>query len=397
MKFAIPELNTMMYLSFLLLGGLFCGRMVKHIKLPNVTGYLLAGLLMGPCVLNIIPKEVINSFNLISQMALAFIAFTIGLSFKRSYFKKVGVAPVVIAIFEALVAVFLVQLVLILCGFDPAFSIVLGAIAAATAPAATIMVIKQYRAKGPLTDTLLSVVAIDDAVALIAFGFAVTIAKTMTSSSGSSLILSLLEPFGEVFLALLIGVITGILITIPMRYFKKQGNRLVILIAFVFLSSALASLFGVSELLACMMCGATFCNISAESDYMADLADQITPPLFLMFFVVSGAGLDLSILPSIGLIGIIYVVFRVIGKFSGAYIGAKIMKAPDQVAKYLGPTLFPQAGVAIGLTIVAQSVVPEYADTIRAVILCGTLIYELVGPVITKWALTKAGEIKPAA
>lgn len=391
------QLNTMMYLSFLLLGGLICGRIVKHVKLPNVTGYLLAGLLMGPCVLKIIPKETVEDFNLISQMALAFIAFTIGLSFKRSYFKRVGATPVVIAIFEALVAVFLVQAILVLCGFDPAFSIVLGAIAAATAPAATIMVIKQYRASGPLTDTLLSVVAIDDAVALVAFGFAVTIAKTMTSAAQTSLILSLLEPFGEVFLSLLIGVVLGILITIPMKHFHKQGNRLVILIAFVFLSSALASLFGVSELLACMMTGAVFCNISPESDMMADLADQITPPLFLMFFVVSGAGLDITILPSIGLIGIIYVIFRVAGKIAGAFIGAKIMKAPATVAKYLGPTLVPQAGVAIGLTIVAQTVVPEYADTIRAVILCGTLIYELIGPVLTKWALTKAGEIKAGA
>ncbi len=184
------------------------------------------------------------------------------------------------------------------------------------------------------------------------------------------------------------------MITVPLKHFKKQGNRLVILIAFVFLSSSLASQFGVSELLACMMAGAAFCNISPESDRLADLADQITPPLFLMFFVVSGASLDISILPSIGLIGIIYVTVRVIGKITGAYLGAKIMKTPSQVAKYLGPTLIPQAGVAIGLTIVAQSVVPEYADTIRAVVLCGTLIYELVGPVITKWSLTKAGEIK---
>ncbi len=251
----MPELNTMMYLSLLLLGGLFCGRLVKHIKLPNVTGYLLAGLLMGPCVLKILPEATVNSFNLISQMALAFIAFTIGLSFKRSYFKRVGTAPVIIAIFEALAAVFFVQLILVLAGFDPAFSIVLGAIAAATAPAATIMVIKQYHAKGPLTDTLLSVVAIDDAVALVAFGFAVTIAKTMTSAGDTNLLLSLLEPFGEVFLSLLIGLVLGVLITVPLKHFKKQGNRLVILIAFVFLSSSLASQFGVSELLACMMAG----------------------------------------------------------------------------------------------------------------------------------------------
>lgn len=390
------ELNTLVYLSILLLGGLIFGRIVKHVKLPNVTGYLLGGLIIGPSVLGLIPEDVVASFNLISSMALAFIAFTIGLSFKKSYFKKVGATPVVIAIFEALVAVFLVQLVLILCGFDPAFSIVLGAIAAATAPAATIMVIKQYRASGPMTDTLLAVVAIDDAVALVAFGFAVTIAKTMNAGITGNILLSLLEPFGEVLLSLVIGIVLGILINIPMKHFKKQGNRLVILIAFVFLASGTATMLGVSELLACMMAGATFCNISPESDSMADLADMITPPLFLMFFVTSGAGLNLSILPSIGLIGVIYVVFRVIGKFLGAFIGAKLMHSPKQVANYLGFTLVPQAGVAIGLTIVAQTAVPEYASTIRAVILCGTLIYELTGPVITKWALTRSGEIKSA-
>ena len=392
----MPELNTLTYLAILLLGGLFFGRLAKKVHLPNVTGYLVGGLILGPSVLGVIPHTALENFDIISEMALAFIAFTIGLSFKASYFKRVGATPVVIAIFEAMVAVFMVQGTLILFGFDPAFSIILGAIAAATAPAATIMVIKQYRAKGPLTETLMSVVAIDDAVALIAFGFSVAIAQVMTSTSEGSLILSLLEPIWEVVLSLVIGAVLGVLINIPMKHFKKSGNRLAILIAFVFLGSGLASFFGVSELLCCMMIGAVFCNISAESDSMGDLADFITPPLFTMFFVVSGADLNISILPSIGLVGVIYVIVRVVGKVFGAYLGCKIMKAPPLVAKYIGPTLIPQAGVAIGLTLVARSVVPHYADTIRAVILCGTLIYELIGPVITKWALTKAGEIKAA-
>jgi len=392
----MPELNTLTYLAVLLIGGLVFGRLAKKIHLPNVTGYLVGGLLLGPSVFNIIPAEALHGFELISEMALAFIAFTIGLSFKASYFKRVGATPVVIAIFEALMAVFLVQGSLIAFGFDPAFSIILGAIAAATAPAATIMVIKQYRAKGPLTETLMSVVAIDDAVALIAFGFCVAIAQAMTATGGGNLLLSLLAPIWEVVLALLIGAVLGVLITIPMKHFKKQGDRLAILIAFVFLGSGLASLFGVSELLCCMMMGAIFCNISPESDSLGDLADFITPPLFTMFFVVSGADLNISVLPSIGLVGVIYVIVRVIGKILGAYLGCKIMKAPEPVAKFIGPTLIPQAGVAIGLTLVARSIVPQYADTIRAVILCGTLIYELVGPVITKWALTKAGEIKTA-
>lgn len=397
------QISTLFYLAVLLLAGLLFGRLAKLIKLPNVTGYLVAGLVLGPCVLGFLSAETVKSFDMISEIALAFIAFTIGLSFKKSYFKKVGMMPVVIAIFEAMLAVFFVQIALVVYAklvpsaeIGAPFAVVLGAIAAATAPAATILVIKQYRAKGPLTEVLMSVVAIDDAVALVAFGFAVTIAKVMESPAavGAGVLLSVLRPFGEVLLALLIGAVCGLCMLFPMRFFKKAGNRLIILVGFIFLTSSLATLCGVSELLACMAAGTALCNLSAESDIMADLADAVTPPIFLLFFVTSGAGLDVTILPKIGAVGLIYVVFRVIGKITGAYVGAKIMHAPKNVCRYLGATLVPQAGVAIGLTIAAQSVVPDYAPQIRAVILCGTLIYEIVGPVLTKISLSKAGEIQ---
>lgn len=389
-------MNLLFYLAIMLFAGLLFGRLLKLVKLPNVTGYLIAGLVLGPFVTKILSAEQVESLSVISNMALSFIAFTVGLSFKRSYFKRVGMTPVVIALLEALVAVFLVQGALIAAGFDVAFSIVLGAIAAATAPAATIMVIKQYGAKGPVTDTLMAVVAIDDAVALVAFGFAVSIAGVIRGNGGGNIFLSILQPLWQVFLSLLIGAVMGVLFKIPLRFFKKSGNRLIIIIGFVFMTSALATLCGVSELLACMALGSVFCNISTESDSINDLCDFFTPPLFELFFVVSGAGLDVSVLPQIGVMGAIYVVVRCVGKYLGAFIGAKIMKAPDAVAKYIGPTLIPQAGVAIGLTIVAQSVVPHYAAQVRAVILCGTLIYELVGPAITKITLKKAGEIQSA-
>ena len=387
------ELNVLMYLAILLIAGLLFGRLAKFVKLPNVTGYLVAGLVIGPCVLRLLPETIVDDFSLISEMALAFIAFTVGLTFKRSYFKRVGFTPVVIAVFEALVAVFLVQGALVAFGFDVEFALVLGAIAAATAPAATILVIKQYKARGPVTETLMSVVALDDAVALIAFGFSVTIARTISGSAGANIALSILEPFWEIALALLLGAACGLGMLVPMRFFKKPG-----LIAFIFLASGLATLLDVSALMSCMALGAVFCNVSGESDEMADLADSMTPPLFMMFFVVSGAGLDVSVIPQIGLVGIIYVVVRVLGKMLGAYLGAKLMKAPKAVCRYIGPTLIPQAGVAIGLTLVAQQVLPaDQADTIRAVILCGTLIYELIGPAVTKLSLTKAGEIQKQA
>lgn len=389
----MPQLNTLLYLAILLIAGLFCGRLVKQIKLPNVTGYLIAGLLLGPCVIKLIPINIVENLEVVSQIALSFIAFTIGCDFKISYFKRVGAMPIVIAFFEALIAVILVQGVLIAVGFDPAFSIVLGSIAAATAPAATIMVIKQYNAKGPLTETLLSVVAIDDAVAIIAFGFAVAIAGALTGGTGGSAILAILQPLKEIFLALLIGAVVGILFKIPLKYFRKTGNRIIIMAGMVFLSSGLSTLLNVSQLLTCMMTGAVLCNITEESDAIAHLSDFVTPPIYLLFFVVSGAKLDISIIPKIGIMGILYVVFRVVGKVGGAWLGAKLMKAPKEVRRYLGPALIPQAGVAIGLITAASSVVPQFASEMRAVVLCATLIYEIVGPAISKAMLVKAGEI----
>lgn len=388
-------MNSLFYLGIMFFGGLVFGRLAKLVKLPNVTGYLVCGLVLGPYVTKIIPSQKVDGIAIVSEMALAFIAFTIGSTFKKSYFKRVGCTPIVIAITEALGAVILVQAALMISGFNVPESIILGAIAAATAPAATIMVIKQYNARGPVTETLMSVVAIDDAVALIAFGFSVTIAKAIaTGNATDNIVLSILNPLWEIILSLLIGAVFGALLPIPLRFFKKHGNRSAIIIGTVFLSSSLATYFGASALLSCMMTGAIFCNISSESDSIASLTDQLTPPIFMLFFVISGAQLNITILPKIGIVGIIYVVVRVIGKMLGASFGAWIMKADEKIKKYLGPTLIPQAGVAIGLTIVAQSVVPEYAEEIRAVVLCGTLIYEMIGPAITKFSLFKAGEIE---
>lgn len=385
--------NTLFYLALMLFSGLILGRAVKFIKLPNVTGYLIAGLLIGPYIFNLIPKDAVIEFELVSEMALAFIAFSIGSEFKMSYLKKVGLTPVVIAIFEALAATVLVSIVLVLFGFDIEISLLLGAIAAATAPAATIMVVKQYKARGPLTETLLSVVALDDAVALIAFGFAMAVVNTLLHPGQNSAIMSVALPFIEIIGSVLLGFVLGFLFKVPLRFFKKDSNRTIITVGFVFLGSALATILGLSPLLLCMCMGAMLANVSDSALSIFKLVDNITPPIFLMFFVVSGAELNVTVLPKIGLIGIIYVVVRVIGKVSGASLGAVLMKAPETVRKYLGLTLVPQAGVAIGLSLIAAQTLPEFGQTIRAVVLCATLIYELVGPAITKIGLEKAGEI----
>lgn len=387
------SLNVLYDLAVLLFAGLISAKLIKKLRLPDVTGYLLGGLLIGPYLLGILSAEAAEGLAIISDMALGFIAFTVGGEFKFSYFKRVGATPIVIAFFESIIAVLFVTLGLLVAGCELPFAIVLGAIAAATAPAATVMVIKQYKARGPVTETLLSVVAIDDAVALVAFGFAVAIAGTLNSTESVSLLASIAAPVVEVLLAVGLGIGIGFVFTFALRFFPHRDARLALVIAFVFLGSALATALNVSALLLCMALGATFTNLSRTSAEVYSLCDPLTPPLFMMFFVLSGADLNITVLPSIGLIGVVYVLLRVAGKWSGAALGAKLMKAPKTVCRYLGPALIPQAGVAIGLTFVAQTVVPQYAETIRAVILCGTLIYELVGPAITKKTLQKAGEI----
>ncbi|HOQ06235.1 MAG TPA: cation:proton antiporter, partial [Clostridiales bacterium] len=339
------------------------------------------------------PADTVKGLEVVSEMALAFIAFSIGSEFKLTYLKKVGPMPVVIAVLEGLAASVVVALALVLFGYDIELALLLGAIASATAPAATIMVIRQYRAKGPVTETLLSVVALDDAVALIAFGFAVAIVNMMQNPGETSLILAILKPVGEILGSLLLGFLLGLMFKIPLRYFKKDSNRLIITCAFIFLGSSLASMLGLSPLLLCMAMSATLVNVSSDANSILKLADTVTPPIFLMFFVVSGMELDITVLPQVGLIGIIYIIFRVVGKIAGASLGAAIMKAPEAVRKYIGFSLVPQAGVAIGLSLLAAQLVPDYARIIRAVILSATLIYELTGPAITKASLDRAGEL----
>ena len=391
----IITLNTFTDLGLMIFVGMALGRLVKKIKLPNVTGYLLAGLLLGPSILGLLSEEFLSGITVISDAALGFIAFSIGNEFKISYFKRVGATPIIIACLESFFAVAFVAVALMLAGCSTTFSLVLGSIAAATAPAATIMVIKQYKAKGPVTETLLSVVAIDDATALIMYS--ISIAAATALSGGNATVKELvLKPVIEIGGALVVGAILGFLFLLPMKAFKKDGNRLSLIIAFIFVGLGLSQLCGFSSLLLCMAMGAVVANFSPDVNQIMKLSDRITPPIFMLFFVASGADLKLSVLPAVGLVGIIYIVVRVVGKMFGASLGAIVCKADKNIRKYLGPALVPQAGVAIGLSLAASSVVPEHASEIRTVILCGTLIYELVGPVIAKTCLKKAGEITEA-
>lgn len=388
------SLNILTYLAIAIILCLLVSKLMKLVKLPNVTGYLIVGLIFGPYVLKLFPAGIIEELSIIPQVALGFIAFSIGSEFKISYLKKVGKAPIVIAILESLFAVLVVDFVLIITGHDVPFSLCLGAIAAATAPAATLMVVKQYRAKGPVTETLLPVVALDDATALMCFSISVAIAKAIASGGSDSILMTIVKPIAEIVLSILLGGVMGFILRLLTKWFTGRGNRISAAIAITFACIGLGDILGLSSLLICMGMGAVYANTSREADKVFELTDRITPPIFMLFFFLSGADLDISILPKVGLIGAIYIVFRVVGKLLGAGLGAKLSKAPKVVQKYLGLTLTPQAGVAIGLATTAMSVVPEYGQKIRTVILCGTVIYELTGPVITKLALKKAGEIQ---
>ena len=404
-------------LSIALFAGLMLSRVAKLVKLPAVTAYLVAGILVGPFCLGAFGVDGLGFtavnvewYGIISDVALGFIAFSIGNEFRLAQLKTIGKQATVIGILQAVVTTLFVDAALITLHFIipdklslPA-AIVLGAVASATAPAATLMVVRQYKAKGPLTDTLLPVVALDDAVGLILFAVSFGIAKALMSGT-ISLVSILVEPIIEVVLSIGLGAAMGYLFTFFERFFHSRSKRLSMSVAFVFLTVAVSTLkfdiggvhVGFSSLLSCMMLGTIFCNICDFSAELMDRLDRWTAPIFILFFVLSGAEFDLSILTDgfIVLIGLVYIIFRCLGKYFGAYGSAKMVKSPDTVKKYLGITLFPQAGVALGMAIKAGAGLGSVGVVVANITLFSVLIYELVGPFLTKIALTKAGEVDP--
>lgn len=410
-------MQALLSLSISLLVGLLLSRPAKLLKLPAVTAYLVAGIVVGPFVLGafgvpglgFVSAEDVKSYSIICDVALGFIAFSIGNEFRLSQLKSIGKQATIVGIFQAVVTTVLVDAALILLHLAmpdklplPA-AIVLGAIASATAPAATLMVVKQYKAKGPLTDILLPVVALDDAVGLVLFAISFGIAKAL-GSGRIDVISIIVEPILEVVLSLLIGLVMGLLFTLCERFFHSRSKRMSVSITFVLLTIALSmmkfEIFGVhiafSSLLVCMMLGTIFCNICDFSEELMDRVDRWTAPLFVLFFVLSGAELELSVFGDfmIVLIGIVYILARSAGKYSGAFASAKISGCDNNIVKYLGVTLLPQAGVALGMALKSHEL-GEVGELIANITLFAVLIYELVGPMLTKIALLKAGDIQP--
>ena len=411
------KMSTLLSISIAMLAGLMMTRLIKPLHLPDVTAYLVAGVLIGPYCLGALnieglgftSAETVSRLTLISEVALGFIAFSIGNEFRLEELKHTGRQAVVVGIFQALVATLLVDLALVAIHFampdklTVAQAITLGAIATATAPAATLMVVRQYKASGPVTNLLLPVVALDDAVGLIVFAISFGIARTLSSGS-ADLISILVNPMAEIVASLVLGAVMGWLLTQLEKLFNSNTNRLNMTIAFVFLTASLSMLefeigpitVGFSSLLVCMMLGTVFCNLCPLSEDLMGKADKWTSPLFALFFVISGAELELSVFTELAIVGIgvVYILFRSAGKIIGAYISTRATNCEPQVCKYLGITLLPQAGVALGMCITARQLGAE-GDLIRNIILFSVLIYELFGPMATKWALTKAGDIKP--
>lgn len=389
-------MNSLYYVSIVIFSGMLCAKLLSKIKLPNVTGYLIAGVIIGPYVLNVVPLDAVKSLGILSDAALGFIAYGIGSEFSIKSIKKTGKTVILLTIFEALGAVLLVDLAMIFIFKQPLpFSLTIGAIAAATAPAATILVIRQYKAKGDFTTTLLQVVAMDDAVGIIAFGISLAVAQSLIGGVATSLAMSIMKPIIEILLSIIIGIILGIIFSYIGKKVRGENELLSLTLAFIFFAIGISLKFNASTLLTCMMLGATITNLSSNSSRFLSIADRFTPPLFIAFFTIAGLELNISVIKSVGVIGLGYMVFRVAGKMLGVYVAASITKAEENVRKYLGLALIPQAGVAIGLSLLAEkSLPPEYGQPIRTIVLAGTVIYELIGPLASKYALIKAGDIK---
>ena len=410
-------MSTLLSVSIALLVGLLMTRAFKPLKLPSVTAYLIAGVLIGPyCMgrlgvhgLGFDTHDAVAALGLISDVALGFIAFSIGSEFRLDDLKKTGKQATVIGIVQALVATLFVDVALYALHLLMPDKltlpqvITLGAIATATAPAATLMVVRQYKAKGPLTNLLLPIVALDDAVGLIVFAVSFGIAKTLVSGT-VDFISIIINPIVEIICSLTLGAVMGWLLTQLEKLFNSNTNRLNMTIAFVFLTVSLSMIdfhvgpvhVSFSSLLVCMMLGTIFCNICPLSHDLMEMSDRWTSPLFALFFVISGAELELGVFGdmAIVIVGIVYIIFRSLGKYFGSYVSAKATKCEASICKYLGITLLPQAGVALGMCATAMQL-GEDGNLIRNITLFAVLIYELVGPLLTRQALMAAGDIKP--
>ncbi len=374
--------------------GFLGGKLASLVKLPSVSGYLVIGLLLGPSFFNIVGSLDVKSLGIISELALAFIAFSIGSEFVIKDLKQYGKKIFVITMAEVIGAIAVVFSVMyFIFSKDFAFSIVIASMSAATAPAATLLVIRQYRANGPLTRTILPVVALDDIFGIMAFGIAMSLAKMSVSGMKPSFVTLVVDLSIEIFGSLLAGFVIGLVLTIVLRKIKSHDDYQVVSLVAILIGVGVSNLLGLSPLLTNIMIGATLVNLLRRPDKAFKSVNNFVPAFYLLFFTLAGASLDLSVLKTIGGIGIAYVFARGLGKYFGSLIGSLSVKAEKPVTKYMGLALFPQGGVSIGLSVLVRQQLPEYATAITTIIMFSILIYETTGPIFAKYAIKKAGEI----
>lgn len=385
--------QVILSLAVMLFSGFLMTRLTKLAHLPNVTGYILAGVLIGPCVLNLIPETVQNGMDFVTDVALAFIAFGVGKYFKLERLRKNGRSVLILTVFESLIAALLIFLVMAFVFRLPIpFSLLLGAIGSATAPASTIMTIRQYKAKGQFVDILLQIVALDDAVALLAFSVCAAIAQAMESGSGISP-KAVLLPILWNLLALAAGALAGFLLHKLIGENRSSQHRLVLVTALLLSITGFCTALDISPLLACMVMGAVYINVSGNKKVFKQV-NGFTPPIQLLFFVLSGMRMDLTALKAAGLIGVVYFLVRIIGKYAGAWLGAVLGKASVPIRRYLGLALIPQAGVSIGLALLGQRILPaESGALLSTIILSSGVLYEMIGPACAKAAIFLSGSV----
>lgn len=387
-------MNIILKISIILVVGFIFGKGAKLLKLPSVSGYLIAGLLLGPSLFNFVSSEEAKSFEIISEITLSFIAFGIGSEFMLKDIIQMGKKITIITLAEVIGAVAVVFSVMyFIFNQDFAFSIVIASMSAATAPAATIMVIRQYRAYGPVTKTILPVVALDDVFGIIAFGIAISVAKILVSGTEFSIFKIIGVPIYEIFGSLLLGLVLGVVLSLLTKKIDPKDELQIKTIFFVGIATGLSKVLDFSPLLTNIMMGATLANLRVFSNRSFSAVNDFVPIFYILFFTIAGAALDLKILYTVGLIGAAYIVARATGKILGAYIGAKSVNAEPQVQKYLGFALLPQGGISIGLSVIVMQQLPMYSVQITTIIMASVLFYETLGPVFAKISIHKAGEI----
>lgn len=387
-------MNSFLCIGFALLIGLFMGKVMGLLKIPAVAGYIIAGLIVGISGLKLVDSQMIENMSFLSTIALSIIAFNIGSELKVSTLKKLGKSIFIIAACEAFGAFLLVTGIVYILTKDVSTALILGAVSSATAPAATVMVIRQYNAKGPLTSTLLGVVAVDDAICLMIYAISSSIAKVFINSESLTFYKVALHPIMEICLSLIVGAICGIILTYLIKKSKTEAELLSFIICIVLLISGISIKFDLSALLCSMSMGVMVANVSASSRKTFAIVESFSPPIITLFFILAGSRLDITLLPNIGILGVAYLVFRMAGKIAGASLGGIISKAPAVVTKNIGLGLLSQVGVAIGLAI---SVSNDFSSSnlgslVITILLATTIITEIVGPIATKNAIIRARE-----